>query len=174
MVNGFLGIIEKIRVTYVNIAYEDHVNTLVAKICKPYLKIKKFRKYTVEEMENLAENFINDLDDLSQALFRELILFNWHSPPTVLIINLAASAAAGKRTCPIKELFKQADPSLKSMNVRELMLAIYSNSQKADEIRTKLQDKKCMAGSIQHAGVITNNHRNYFIERKNLQPFTFK
>ncbi|MWP49535.1 MULTISPECIES: AHH domain-containing protein [unclassified Gilliamella] len=155
--------------------YQVHVNKLVADICKQYLKIKKFCEYTVEEMENLAENFINALDNLSQSLFRELISFNWTLTSDGFDYKPGGIGCCGQKNLPDKRaFFKQADSSLKSMNVRELMSAIYSNSQKADDIKAKLQNKKCIAGSMQHAAVITNNHKNYFIERKNLQPFKFK
>ncbi|MWP49043.1 MULTISPECIES: AHH domain-containing protein [unclassified Gilliamella] len=157
------------------LTYEDHVNTLVADICKSYIEEQDLCKKDKDEMESLAENFINALDDLSQSLFRELILFNWTLTSDGFDYKSGGIGCCGQKNLPDKRaFFKQADPSLKSMNVRELMSAIYSNSQKADEIKTKLQDKKCVAGSMQHATVITNNHRNYFIERKNLQPFKFK
>lgn len=154
-----------------NLKYENHLNTLVEKVCRTYIEEEEICTKSVEEIEELAVDFVNDVDDLSQAVFRELISFSW------TLTSDGFDYTPGGIGCCSKNYLYEKRNLIKSKiqnlpdAARDMMSAIYSSPEKAEEVKEKLEDKICRAGSQGHSKIITNNNRAYFIERKSIPPF---
>ena len=154
--------------------YENHVNNLVSNVCKGYILEEKFCKLPIDKIEELAKNFINDLDDLSQSIFRELYSFDWTLTSDGFDYRPGDIGCCKLVHIPDKrKLFKKLDNKLADMNTRQLMSTLYSDRNRYNKLKEKLE-KKCNSGSRQHENLITNNNHNYFLERKNLKPFEFE
>ncbi|WP_128330631.1 AHH domain-containing protein [Apibacter sp. HY039] len=150
------------------INYEDLINKKVSRYCKFNLKRNKFCEYKKEEIEEKATNFINALDKLSQAIFRELISFAWTLTSDGFDYAPGGIGCCGKYKLGDKRALMQQELGVtEKLGAKAFMEAIYKKTIDISQLKTK-----CIAGNKKHK--VTNNSSAYFLERKNIPPFKFE